>query len=46
MRNLRLNLIYLSFFVQYTFFKQEAQRATVAHLSTMNAREILEWNQI
>ena len=27
------------------FWKQEAQKATVAHLSTMNAREILEWNQ-
>ena len=25
--------------------QQEAQRATVAHLSTMNARKILEWNQ-
>ena len=25
--------------------KQEAQRATVAHLSTKNARKFLEWNQ-
>ena len=27
------------------FYKQEAQRATVAHLSTKNTRKILEWNQ-
>ena len=28
-----------------TVTQQEAQRATVAHLSTMNAREFFEWNQ-
>ena len=34
-----------NFDLSRNIFKQEAQRATVAHLSTMNARKILEWNQ-
>ena len=34
-----------NYHVNPIYHKQEAQRATVAHLSTMNAREILEWNQ-
>ena len=41
------SLVFFGLKLQSKIFlrKQEAQRATVAHLSTMNAREMLEWNQ-